>query len=172
MITLLGYMRYHLISLFLVLIFLLINCEVKDFDQQYYSTKNSEDLLSHIEEMVGHKIEATSPSSKIVILITYESYCSSCLSEVKWWEQNQKKIENADVYILVTSKYKSIGKAFLDQQKITIPSIFDTTNVLMDNDLIPLVPLKILMNSKGEIQLIHNMDGGKKLDDFLEVLSE
>ena len=71
-----------------------------------YRTEIHLKFLSHIESLAGHSIFADTSHSNVVFLLVQETSCSSCLSEVRWWEENQQNFEDTKIYILVTSKYE------------------------------------------------------------------
>ena len=165
-------MSIHWTKTLLFVALFMVHCNQPEFDTRYYLQTHAHELISHIEEVAGHAVLADSGTSNFVFLLVLETSCSSCLSEIRWWEQNQHKFEDTNLYILVTSKYESVGSAFLEQQEITIPSIFDTTNNLRDEDLVPTLPVKLLINNKGEIQKIYAINNGEKLDVFIEELTK
>ena len=164
-------MNFRWINFLLVALFM-GQCQHRDFGARYYTEQNSIEFLSHIESLTGHSIFADTSHSNVVFLLVQETSCSSCLSEVRWWEENQQNFEDTKIYILVTSKYESVGKSFIERQGITIYPIFDTTNDLRAKDLVPILPTKLLMTRDGKIQKIHPIDSGKKLDIFIEALTK
>ena len=126
-------MSFHWINFLLVALFM-GQCQHREFGAHYHSEQNSTEFLSHIESLAGRSVFADTSRSNVVFLLVQETSCFSCLSEVRWWEQNQQNFEDTKIYILVTSKYESVGRSFIEREGITISSIFDTTNDLRAKD--------------------------------------
>ena len=164
-------MNFRWINFLLVALFM-VQCKHREFGARYYSQQNSLEFLSHIESLAERSIFADTSRSNVVFLLVQETSCSSCLSEVRWWEENQQNFEDTKIYILVTSKYESVGKSFIEREGITIYPIFDTTNDLRAKDLVPTLPVKLFINREGKIQKIHPINSGKKLSIFIEALTK
>ena len=147
------------------------NCTVRNnFPAKYYSDSNSDRFINHIKVIDDNKLD-TYHYSNSIFLIIYETQCGSCLSELMWWEENQKEFNEVNIYALTISKYESFAKSFLKSHKITLPALYDTSSIFLANDIIPYVPIKVYINHNLEIEAIHDVDAGKNLDSFLKIVN-
>ncbi|MEO1023917.1 MAG: hypothetical protein AAFW89_15335 [Bacteroidota bacterium] len=165
-------LRYVNIAFLAGTLALLSAChEKREYDVTYYSAANSRAFVAHVNALAAIHTDSVSLANSI-FLIVQETQCSSCLSELQWWEENQQEIKGARIYVMVTTKYMSVGQLFLKEQGITLPALFDTSEALLAQHIIPDVPVKVYLNQELEIKTIQSMRAGLELDDFLETVNE
>lgn len=111
-------------------------------------------------------------NTESVVLVTGSSHCSSCLEELKFWNREIVNQEISEIVLVVVEKFEERYSNFLNQNNLKITSVRDGNGKLFSEDLIPLLPVKVLISEDGNIERIHSIGGDKFLANFLKDIGD
>ncbi|HSH24765.1 MAG TPA: hypothetical protein VLA13_04425 [Massilibacterium sp.] len=150
-----------------ILLIFLINCSSDNNSKLYI-----EDDLNKIYEweqyftLLGKNISA----NKTIVLLVRSIDCEVYKSEIKWWDRNFESKDEHEVVLIILEKYNRYYNASLSDLDVELSSIQDKNYAALNNDLVPYIPSKILIDRGNDRLILSNMGTKKSINDFLEYL--
>jgi len=182
-----GYMKLQLnIKTFIISAFILsvsvimVSCEKNDYqiknDPLYSNSVYSfnENLTIDDWEAMLESLGYNDSLANTLIFVTSSIHCSTCLQELSIWNDlvinNKLYINNA--VLIVIEKFENRYQNFLVNNKLVIPSIQDSSAILIENNFIPRLPVKIYFDNNGNPDRIHTLGGDEYLREFASDLTQ
>lgn len=104
-----------------------------------------------------------------VLLVTTSTHCQDCLRELSYWNNFETKNSNSiNIFLVVIERYETRYKNFLENNGLNIASFRDSSAILVQNDFIPAIPVKIYFNENGQSTRIHPIGSDIYLQDFID----
>lgn len=152
---------------FFLFTFFIIGCARDNIEASHYATDKTEnDWITYLSEL---KYNVTSLQNH-VILVMYPTGCSSCTSELKWWNTVGNKELDAKIIVVVIERHESAFNSFVEIHELSIPAFRDENALAIESELVPMTPIKIYFDKDGKIIRQMSMGTGN-LSNFLQEIS-
>lgn len=158
--------RHTLLSSFLVALVVVSGCtnEKDSIDKKYYSEQNFNAL-----QTITENFDIELSNKKTLLLIIRDIECFPCLQELQYWNSETELSKEWNIRLFIVSKYSTSASYFLEREDITLLVNIDTAYSFMRNDVVPQLPIKMLIEN-NEILKIEPIGSGSNLPSFIELM--
>lgn len=151
---------------FIVVLVTIFGCSNKkdSIDKKYYSDRNYKAL-----QTITENFDIELSNKKTLLLVIRDTECFPCLQELQYWNNEEELSKEWNIRLFIVSKYKTSASYFLERENITVTTKIDTAYSFMRNDIVPQLPIKMLIEN-NEILKIEPMGSGSNLPSFIELM--
>ena len=90
---------------------------------------------------------------------------------MQYWNSEAELSKKWNTQLFIVSKYTTSAFYFLERENITLPPNIDSAYSFMRNDVVPQLPIKVLVEN-NEILKMEPMGSGSNLPIFIELMKK
>lgn len=151
------------INFYIFVIFFLFFVSCNAEKNSVYYAKTSTDWEAYFSDISDDKdidLENT------VLLVLKSSECSPAKAELKWWDEFLSNSDEVDVKLIILEKFERTSRIFLETENISLPFYIDSSALVLERNLLPITPMKVFINKKGQVEKIAALDSREDFKDL------
>ena len=150
------------------LLVLLLGCLNKPEPYSAYYTKDHIALLTNHLNSLGISNESM---QNHVFLLSPSLSCPPFFEEAKYWQEHHESFSNIDFSMIIVTKYEMSAQALIKANGLNFSFAHDSSHALINQKILPELPLKLFFDKNGYLSKISPMDGSGNYEKFIHLLS-